>query len=488
MADPYIINWSNNSLKAAISLPEKTLNPTSTSVVLTGRGIEDYGEIQQENFIRLLENFASAIEPPNPTIGQLWYQTQNATTTGTLRIRSRSNLWEDVFPLQPATASTRGTVKVGSTLTLAEDGTVNYNLPIASESVLGGVKVAENSTSYGLKITGGQSGGLLEYILPQASATILGGVKIAPSSNITITGGENGGFIDYNLPIAQIGDPANANSVRLGGVRIKQGGGLSLDANGFLSSAVESITPASPTNLGGVKVGEGLAVTVDGTLNLAVASSSVLGGVKIGNGLTITADGTMSVSSTGPTGPSGVTSVNVSGASTGLTFSGGPVTSSGTITLGGILGVSNGGTGLNAASLQDVGNAILPSQTGKAGSFLTTNGTNTQWTAPAGTIKAWVSFEAWLTPGTIIDSANVSSVTFVSTGVYTINLTTPLNNSTYAILGWARETDNVLSDITRYVSATLTGVKSTTQVEVVIAQTDNGDITSSPEVNVVLIG
>lgn len=40
-----------------------------------------------------------------------------------------------------------------------------------------------------------------------------------------------------------------------------------------------------------------------------------------------------------------VTSVDVSGGTTGLTFSGGPVTASGTITMAGTLGVANGGTG-----------------------------------------------------------------------------------------------------------------------------------------------
>jgi hypothetical protein len=49
----------------------------------------------------------------------------------------------------------------------------------------------------------------------------------------------------------------------------------------------------------------------------------------------------------GPPGPSGggVTSVNVSGGATGLSTSGGPITSSGTITLGGIVAVTAGGTG-----------------------------------------------------------------------------------------------------------------------------------------------
>jgi hypothetical protein len=45
-----------------------------------------------------------------------------------------------------------------------------------------------------------------------------------------------------------------------------------------------------------------------------------------------------------------VTSVNVSGGSTGLTTSGGPVTTSGTITLAGTLDVDNGGTGATTAA------------------------------------------------------------------------------------------------------------------------------------------
>lgn len=44
-----------------------------------------------------------------------------------------------------------------------------------------------------------------------------------------------------------------------------------------------------------------------------------------------------------------VTSVAASGGTTGLSFSGSPITSSGTLTLSGTLGVANGGTGLTAA-------------------------------------------------------------------------------------------------------------------------------------------
>jgi hypothetical protein len=49
------------------------------------------------------------------------------------------------------------------------------------------------------------------------------------------------------------------------------------------------------------------------------------------------------------TGAGTVTSVNASGGTTGLSFTGGPITTSGTLTLGGTLAVANGGTGASVA-------------------------------------------------------------------------------------------------------------------------------------------
>ncbi len=52
----------------------------------------------------------------------------------------------------------------------------------------------------------------------------------------------------------------------------------------------------------------------------------------------------------GPSGAGSVSSVSISGGTTGLTTSGGPITTAGTITLGGVLVVANGGTGRNTGS------------------------------------------------------------------------------------------------------------------------------------------
>jgi trimeric autotransporter adhesin len=60
------------------------------------------------------------------------------------------------------------------------------------------------------------------------------------------------------------------------------------------------------------------------------------------------------------TGIGTVTSVNASGGTTGLTFSGGPITTAGTLTLSGVLDVANGGTGTISLTGYLKGNGTAP--------------------------------------------------------------------------------------------------------------------------------
>ena len=83
-----------------------------------------------------------------------------------------------------------------------------------------------------------------------------------------------------------------------------------------------------------------------------------------------------------------VTSVQMAGGSTGLTYSGGPITGSGTITTAGTLAVANGGTGATALTANNVvlGNGTAAVQVvapGTSGNILTSNGTTWQSTTPA---------------------------------------------------------------------------------------------------------
>jgi hypothetical protein len=83
-----------------------------------------------------------------------------------------------------------------------------------------------------------------------------------------------------------------------------------------------------------------------------------------------------------------VTSVDVSGGTTGLTTSGGPITGAGTITFAGTLAVANGGTGAATFTANNVllGNGTSAFQVvapGANGNVLTSNGTTWQSTTPA---------------------------------------------------------------------------------------------------------
>jgi hypothetical protein len=76
----YIINLTNGTVYATIQ--DGTTN-TSSGLTLIGRNYVNYGGIQNENFVKLLENFADTIPPTTsslalaPLVGTLWYDTGN---------------------------------------------------------------------------------------------------------------------------------------------------------------------------------------------------------------------------------------------------------------------------------------------------------------------------------------------------------------------------------------------------------------------------
>jgi hypothetical protein len=80
----YLINRYNGEELAV--LDDGTLD-TTTSLSLLGRNYSGYGEIQNENFVFLLENFANDTSPSSPISGQLWYN----SLTGALNVYDGDN-------------------------------------------------------------------------------------------------------------------------------------------------------------------------------------------------------------------------------------------------------------------------------------------------------------------------------------------------------------------------------------------------------------
>jgi len=73
---PYIVNFTDQANKSPITVFDNT-SSTDTSLSFPGRNVTGYGQIIAENFLHLLENFASPTQPVNPVEGQLWYDSAN---------------------------------------------------------------------------------------------------------------------------------------------------------------------------------------------------------------------------------------------------------------------------------------------------------------------------------------------------------------------------------------------------------------------------
>lgn len=72
----YRLNRTDGEL--LVDLTDGILDTTTTDLTLIGKNYKGFGEFLNENFIALLENFASTSQPTNPMVGQLWYDKQDA--------------------------------------------------------------------------------------------------------------------------------------------------------------------------------------------------------------------------------------------------------------------------------------------------------------------------------------------------------------------------------------------------------------------------
>ncbi len=94
MANPYVLRYSNPFKTETIIVPSANtgsgINNYDTSLSLVGPGYPNYGIKYAENFLHLLENFASPYAPENAIEGQLWFDTSDASRK-VLRINNGSD-------------------------------------------------------------------------------------------------------------------------------------------------------------------------------------------------------------------------------------------------------------------------------------------------------------------------------------------------------------------------------------------------------------
>jgi len=287
--------------KTTIDLPQGVVDSTSTSLSLTGKGVANYGEIQQENFIHLLENFASKNQPSHPTIGQLWYD----TSTTSLKVYSLDSTWKSVgvsastsTPVAPLEGQIwyntttdvlmvyngSAWVPVGNTTVGAATQTeLNKKVNLAGDTMTGPLILNANPTA----------------TLGAATKGYVDSVSATAASKVSLSGDTMTGPLILNAnPTAALGaatkgyvDSADATKVPLAGGTMT--GSLILNANptaalgaatkGYVDSAsisgnaATATKLASPTTINGVSFDGSAPITVADSTKVPLAGGTMTG-------------------------------------------------------------------------------------------------------------------------------------------------------------------------------------------------------------------
>jgi len=263
----YTIPYTDEANKGVITIEDNTINQ-ETSIKLPGRNTTAYGTVIAENFLHLLENFASATEPSLPVEGQLWYDSTPGTEqlkvfdgtnwvsagglkkTNSAPLASQSligDLWVDTDNQQLYLYSGSGWVLVG---------------PEFSEGLITGISpevlVGTDDQNYNvLKIeVGAEPVGIISTYNFTPKVKIPGFTSIFPGINLSSNNITGTGFVKY------YGTAEKAESLIVAGNTIAAGN--------FLRGDVTSTTsfPINIQNNAGINYG------INAEMNIGVSGSA----------------------------------------------------------------------------------------------------------------------------------------------------------------------------------------------------------------------
>jgi len=277
---PYIVNFTDSDNKTPITVYDNT-SSTDTSLIFPGRNVTGYGQIIAENFLHLLENFASATQPVNPTEGQLWYDSEN----GILMIWDNTN-WKSASNIQKsASAPSVETSKVGE---LWVD-TTNQQLRIYSGTrwiLVGPSESSIDGLRYGPAIeqiadSDNNTRSILTFYIADIPVVIFSKDSFSPKNtisgytviragmniNVPVSSPEIAQFVGGLLP-KYYGTALNADALLVGSTSVAASKFLRIEP---LNSGETSQTMSTSLN---VRNNSGLTVGIDGTFTVSTSSTA----------------------------------------------------------------------------------------------------------------------------------------------------------------------------------------------------------------------
>lgn len=351
--------------------------------------------------------------------------TLNQNTTGNAAtVTTNANLTGDVTSVGNATtlATVNGNVGTFAVQTVNAKGLVTAATTLTGDITSSGAAttlatVNANVGTFAVQTVNAKG-------LVTAATTLTGDITSSGATTTLATVNSNvGSFTNANITVNGKGLITAASNGTAGTVTSVSGSGGTTG----LTLTGGPITSTGTLTLGGVLIevngGTHQSTYTTGDILYASAANTLskLAIGSTGNVLTVASG----IPSWAPGGGSGtVTSVDVSGGSTGLTTSGGPITGSGVITFAGTLALGSGGTNaslsaVNGGIVYSTGSAMAISAAGSANQILQSVGAGTPtWTAtPTLTTVTINGASAQLILGnTVTPSAAGIAVPVVSSG------------------------------------------------------------------------
>jgi microcystin-dependent protein len=294
---------TTNPAKTPITVVDQSLN-TQTSLQFPGKNYAGYAPVIANNFLHLLENFASSTSPSTPVQGQLWYDNAN----NLLKVYDGAGTWNEAGSIK----------KTGTGPTVASVGdlwsdTTNSQLYLYSGSnwLLVGPQYSEGALT-GPKVetivdTSNVSHSVVSMYSNNSLISITSKDSFTPKA--TILGFD---FINEGVNLSAVNSTSATNPTRFTGIATAADGflinGTVVAASNFLRGDVTSVTsvPFSVRSDGGISLGSNLSFNLGTDGSTAIIYNKTSGSpidIKLNNaGVTntvvhITAEGRVGLGS-----------------------------------------------------------------------------------------------------------------------------------------------------------------------------------------------
>lgn len=337
----YTINKTDGTILSTVS--DGTVD-TTTDLVLIGKNYSGYGEFQNENYVKLLENFASTTQPSSPLAGQVWFD----KTGNALKVYNGS-----VFKTVSST-TVSATAPAG-----ADTGDLWWDTTNAQLKVYDGSDFVTIGPPY--STSQGKSGAIVETITDNGA-----------SDHVTVglwTNNNQVGIISKDTEFTPQTSVTGFSTIKPGlqlsttisGVKL-QGTATDSDALGGISSAnfLRSNTSDSTDGVLSILNDTGLVVGVDSDLTVGVSGSNV----QVKN---VTSDGDIIFNVND--GGVDTSALTIDGATARVLLAGDPTTSLGAATKA---YVDTQVSGVSGSSISVNDTSVAVTDTGANGQVLTT--------------------------------------------------------------------------------------------------------------------